>query len=321
MNGPARKPAGVGHQQAALRVFFLWSAGPYDETAMTLADQILSINEAIQKHMRDHAIRVMTADEAADVVYSVGILSPDQGPPDAPGFTFRQFLRDLRDQHGYEALVQLLGAKQKDNKPGGHYILLRFDPPSKERVEELLTTEITQLIDQPGQADSNSLPDYLQNGLDVVFVGTSVGEESAKREHYYSDPHNKFWDLVNQSDLVSDMVGAENDHLVLDEKCGLTDLVKKRVSSSDSNIEAADFDVEGFTLKIERYKPKVVAFNGKRAYREVYKKDPNDYGLTDEIIGDSYVFVLPSSSGADASMTFEKKLHWYKKLKATLRTV
>ncbi|HCV43637.1 MAG TPA: hypothetical protein DGH68_09145 [Bacteroidetes bacterium] len=288
---------------------------------MSLADQILAINEAIQKHMRDHAARVMTADESAGVVCSAGILNPGQGPQDAPGFTFRQFLRDVRDQYGYEALFQLLGAKQKDNKPGGHYILLRFDPPPREKVDELLKTKIIKLTNQPKQADSVSPPDYLQDGLNVVFVGTSVGEESAKREHYYSDPHNRFWDLVNQSELVSNMVGAENDHLVLDEKCGLTELVKKKVSSSDFNLKAADFDVGGFTQKIERCKPKVVAFNGKRAYKEVFKKDPKDYGLADEIVGDSYVWVLPSSSGTDTSMTFEKKLHWYKKLKATLRTV
>jgi len=264
---------------------------------------------------------VITADEGANVIYSAGILNPEQGPLDAPGFTFRQFLRDVRDQYGYEALFQLLGAKQKDNKPHGHYVLLRFDLPSRERVDEFLKAKITELIDQPEQADLDSLPDYLQDGLDVVFVGTSVGEESANREHYYSDPHNKFWDLVNQTELVSDMVGAENDHLVLDEKCGLTDLVKKRVSSSDSNLEAADFDVEGFTRKIEMYKPKVVAFNGKRAYNEVFRREPKDYELADDIIGDSYVFVVPSSSGADTSITFEKKLHWYKKLKATLRTL
>jgi TDG/mug DNA glycosylase family protein len=288
---------------------------------MILADQIVAINEAIQKYMRDHATRVITVDEGANVVYAAGILSPGQGAPDAPGFTFRQFLRDVRDHYGHEALFQLLGTKQKDNKPHGHYILLRFDPPSRERVDELLKAKITELIGQPGKSDSDSLPDHIQDGLDVVFVGTSVGEESARQQHYYADPHNRFWDLVNQSGLVSDMVGAENDVLVLDEKCGLTDLVKKKISSSDLSLEAGDVDVEGFIRKIERYKPKVVAFNGKRAYREVYKKDPNDYGLADDIIGDSYVFVLPSSSGTDTSMTFEKKLHWYRKLKATLGTL
>ena len=288
---------------------------------MTRADQILAINEAIQEYMRDHATRVITADEGANVVCSAGIFSPEQGPPDAPGFTFRQFLRDIRDQYGYEALFQLLGAKQKENKPHGHYVLLRFDPPSKERINELLRSRISELIDQPGKTGLDSLPDYLQNGLDVVFVGTSVGDESAAVQHYYSDPHNKFWDLVNESELVSDFVGAENDYLILDEKCGLTDLAKKKASSSDANLDKTDFDVDGFVGKMETFKPKVIAFNGKRAYKGALKKEPKDYGLADEIIGDSYVFVLPSSSGTDASLTYQQKLHWYKKLKATLRTL
>jgi len=312
-------PAGKDRQQVSLRVFF--DIVPSNEATMSLADQILAINEAIQGYMRDQAARAITADEGANVVYSAGILSPEQGPPDAPGFTFRQFLRDIRDQYGYDALFQLLGTKQKDNKSHGHYVLLRFDPPSRERVAELLKARTTELIDQPGHAHSDSLPDYLQDGLTVVFVGTSVGKESAKREHYYSNPNNRFWDLVNQAELVSNMVGAENDHLVLDEKCGLTDLVKKKVSSSDSDLETADFDVDGFIQKIEKHKPKVVAFNGKRAYKEVFKKDPNDYGLAEDVLSDSYVFVLPSSSGTDTSLTFQTKLHWYKKLKATLRTL
>jgi TDG/mug DNA glycosylase family protein len=214
-------------------------------------------------------------------------------------------------------LFELLGAKQKDNMPGGHYILLRFNPPSRERIEEILKAGPTGPAGHPEHAAPDSPPDYLQDGLDVVFVG--VAEESAKREHHYSDPRDSFWDLVNQSQLVSDMVGVENDHLILDEKCGLTDLVKRRTSSSEVKLQSADVDVWGFTAKIEKYKPKVVAFNGQQAFREVFGKEPKGYGLAEDIIGDSYVYVLPSSSGADTSMTFERKLHWYRKLKATLR--
>lgn len=288
---------------------------------MSLADQILAINQVIQQYMHDHGAHAITADEGADVVSSAGILSPVQGPPDAPAFTFRRFLRDVRDQYGHEALFQLLGVKQKENRSHGHYILLRFDPPSRERVDELL--KITGHIDTPEQGATASLPDFLQDGLDVVFVGISAGEESARREHYYADPHDRFWDLVNQAGLISDMVGAENDHLVLDEKCGLSDLSRRTLSSSDPPQETtdSDFDIEGFIRKIEKHKPKAVAFNGKRAYKEVFREDPKEYGLADEIVGDSYVFVLPSSSSTDTSMPFEKKLHWYRKLKATLRTL
>ena len=284
---------------------------------MILSDQILAINKALQHHMRSHGFSTISADEAAQVVYDAGIMVPG-GPP---GSAFRDLLRDISKGYGYSVLRDLLGVTQAGHRPQGRYAIHKFDPPTKESIEELLKSKHSTSSEASSEQAGGGLPDYLQEGLDVVFVGTSVGEESTKRQHYYSDPHNKFWDLVNQSELVSDLVGSENDHLILDEKCGLTDLAKNKVSSTDANLETADFDVDEFTRKIERYKPKVVAFNGKRAYQAVFKKDPEDYGLADDITGDSYVFVLPSSSGTDTSMTYQQKLHWYKKLKAALKTL
>ena len=152
-----------------------------------------------------------------------------------------------------------------------------------------------------------------------MFVGIQPGGEPAEGGHHFADLHDRFWDLVNESELVSDIVGAENDHLILDEKCGLTLLTKVETPGPNTAREA--FDVGGFIKKMESFKPKVVAFNGKRAYQEVFRNAPKDFGLADDIVGDSYVFVLPSSSERDVSLTYQKKLHWYKKLKAALRTL
>lgn len=60
----------------------------------------------------------------------------------------------------------------------------------------------------------------------------------------------------------------EQDAMVLDFGIGLTDVVKGRASSSDALLRASDYDVPGFTAKIESHKPFVVAFNGKQAARE-----------------------------------------------------
>ena len=289
---------------------------------MNLADQIEAINSAIQGHMRTHGGRALKADDAADIVYGKGILTPDQGPPGTPGFTFRQFLRDIRDAYGYEVLYRLVGAKQARNAPHGHYTLLRFEPPNRDTIVELLKSKPSPSGSLHAEnANDHGLPDYLQDGLDVVFVGTSVGEESALRGHYYSDPTNRFWDFVNQAQLVSDIVGSENDHLILEDKCGLTDLVKQRMASSDSSLAKSDYDVVGFLQRIQQYKPKVVAFNGKRAFGEVFGHDSTGYGVSDKDIGDSFVFVLPSSSGRDTTLTFDEKLEWYKKVRAFLRTL
>jgi G:T/U-mismatch repair DNA glycosylase len=46
-----------------------------------------------------------------------------------------------------------------------------------------------------------------------------------------------------------------------------------------------------------------------------------DYGMAEDTIAESYVFVLPSSSGTDKSLTFEQKLAWYQKLKGVVKTL
>ena len=289
---------------------------------MELADQIIAINGAIQGYMRTHGVHALKADEAAEIVCKAGILTPNAGPRGTPGFTFRQFLRDIRDSCGYDALYKLLGAKQAHNLPQGHYTLLRFDSPTRESVTGLLDSKPSPVTKLPMQTEGgDQLKDYLEVGLDVVFVGTSVGDESARHQRYYSHPTNRFWDLVNQANLVSDIVGAENDHLILEDKCGLADLVKRKAARSDSRPGKSDFDIEDFRQKVQRYKPKVVAFNGKRAFKEVFGHDPADYGVSDKDIADSFVFVLPSSSGSDTKITFDEKLDWYRKLNAFIRTL
>jgi TDG/mug DNA glycosylase family protein len=115
------------------------------------------------------------------------------------------------------------------------------------------------------------LPDYLAPNLDVIFVGTSVGSASAANRHYYSDPRNRFWQLLWEADLTGErLLIPEQDSQVLKYGIGLTDVVKARVSSSDAALRTSDYDVPGFLAKIEKLKPFVVAFNGKKAAEKVF---------------------------------------------------
>ncbi len=164
------------------------------------------------------------------------------------------------------------------------------------------------------QADAVVLPDYLAPDLAVVFVGTSVGIESASRGHYYSGPGNKFWELLWEAGLTGDRrLVPDQDATVLKYSIGLTDIVKGRASSSDALLKPLDFDVPGFLAKIQKYKPFVVAFNGKEAAKRVSRKvghgEPS-LGPVDWRIDDSRVFVLPSSSGSNAIPKSSKSEWW-----------
>lgn len=151
------------------------------------------------------------------------------------------------------------------------------------------------------------LPDVLQLGLKVVFCGTAVGEQSAQRAAYYAGPGNRFWDILVETSLTPYCLPPEQYPSLLNFQIGLTDLVKGR-SGQDSHLDSTDFDIEGFRAKIERFAPKTVGFNGKKAGQIFFGSTLVEYGLQKENIGGTSLFVLPSTSGA--ARGFWDSRHW-----------
>ena len=65
-----------------------------------------------------------------------------------------------------------------------------------------------------------TLPDYLQPGLDIVFIGMNPGLSSACKGHYYSNPNNHFWKALHLSGIVSEQIGPEDDGKLLSQGIG-----------------------------------------------------------------------------------------------------
>ena len=143
------------------------------------------------------------------------------------------------------------------------------------------------------------LPDLLRDDLDIVFCGTQAGTVSARRRAYYAGPGNRFWATLYDTGLVSSRLMPEDYRRLLEFRMGLTD-VAKRTHGPDAVLRRAHFDVEGFHAKIERHRPRVIAFNGKKAASAAMGLATGSlhYGMQNVTIGTSAVFVLPSTSGA-----------------------
>ena len=142
---------------------------------------------------------------------------------------------------------------------------------------------------------SEILKDVLEPGLEVVFCGTAVGPKSAKKGAYYAGPGNRFWSILADSGLTPTCMDPSEYASLPQHGIGLTDLVKTK-AALDADL-ADEWDVDGFRGKMVRYAPTFIAFNGKRAAQEYYGKKVS-YGEQTESIGQSTVFVLPSTSGA-----------------------
>ena len=145
------------------------------------------------------------------------------------------------------------------------------------------------------------LPDLLRPKLDLVICGTASGERSAVQKAYYAHPGNKFWSILAETGLTPYRLAPKEYKKLFVHGIGLTDLAKRR-SGRDEGLCAADFDVAGFRQKVERVRPRVLAFNGKKAASTYFdvRTTKISYGRQLDGMGSTVVFVLTSTSGGNA---------------------
>lgn len=162
------------------------------------------------------------------------------------------------------------------------------------------------------------LPDYLRPGLKLVFVGFNPGERSARIGHYYAGRGNQFWNFLFESGLTPVHLSPEEDRRMLEFGFGLTDLVK-RWSNSISGLEPEDFHrgVPSLKAKLLQASPEAIAFNGKTGF-EKFQGRKSELGAQRGRFGNSRIYVLPSTSGRNASLLRPQKLHYFCRLKRWL---
>ncbi|MDE2738423.1 MAG: mismatch-specific DNA-glycosylase [Rhodobacteraceae bacterium] len=139
------------------------------------------------------------------------------------------------------------------------------------------------------------LPDLLQPNLKLVFCGTAPSLRSADKQAYYAHPGNKFWQVIYDIRLTPIKLQPQQFRQVINFGLGLTDLVKY-AKGSDADLLSTDYDTKSFHDKIMKYQPLVVAFTSKTGGK-AYLRRSVDYGHQPETIGQTMVYVLPSTSG------------------------
>ena len=63
--------------------------------------------------------------------------------------------------------------------------------------------------------------------------------------------------------------------------------------------------------------PRFIAFVGKEAYRGAFGERPA-LGLQERRLGDTSLFVLPSTSPANAAVPYDERLRWFRELRLLL---
>jgi TDG/mug DNA glycosylase family protein len=147
----------------------------------------------------------------------------------------------------------------------------------------------------PRRTEAPILPDVLQAGLALVFCGTAAGKRSAAEQAYYAHPGNLFWRALFEAGLTPRLLAPAEFPQLTGYGIGLTDLAKRH-AGNDNELPRDAFDVPDLIVRIERHAPHLLAFTSKNAARAALGHAVG-YGLQEETIGKTRVFVLPSPSG------------------------
>ena len=160
------------------------------------------------------------------------------------------------------------------------------------------------------------VPDVLVPGLRVVFCGINPGRWSATAGAHFANPRNDFWRLLNDAGFTPRLLTPSEQHDLPSFGYGLTNAAQ-RTTRGSGDLRRGDFT--GAAERLERLaaelRPAWIGFVGKEAYRGAFGERPA-LGVQDRRLDQTRLFVLPSTSPANAAVPYSERLRWFEELAA-----
>jgi TDG/mug DNA glycosylase family protein len=157
----------------------------------------------------------------------------------------------------------------------------------------------------------SDVPDVLASDLRIVFVGINPGRVSAAARAHFANPRNDFWRLLHAARVTSRLYEPQEQFALLAEGIGVTNAAY-RTTPGSGDLRRADF--AGSADRLERIarelRPGWLAFVGKEAYRGAFG-ERSELGRQERTLGETRLFVLPSTSPANAAVPWNVRLRWF----------
>jgi len=163
-------------------------------------------------------------------------------------------------------------------------------------------------------ATPSDVPDVLAPDLRIVFVGINPGRVSAAARAHFANPRNDFWRLLHAARLTSRLYAPQEQFALLEKGIGVTNAAY-RTTPGSGDLRRGDFagSAERLEAVARELRPQWLAFVGKEAYRGAFGERP-DLGVQERTLGATKLFVLPSTSPANAAVPWEERLRWFREL-------
>jgi TDG/mug DNA glycosylase family protein len=149
----------------------------------------------------------------------------------------------------------------------------------------------------------------------VVFCGINPGRWSASVGAHFANPRNDFWRLLHDAGFTPRLFAPHEQHELPSLGLGLTNAAY-RTTRGSGDLRRADF--AGSAERLQRLaaelRPAWIAFVGKEASRGAFNERP-ELGVQARTLADTRLFVLPSTSPANAAVPYAERLRWFGELR------
>jgi G:T/U-mismatch repair DNA glycosylase len=133
---------------------------------------------------------------------------------------------------------------------------------------------------------------------------------------HFANPRNDFWRLLHDAGFTPRLYDPQEQFALLDLGIGVTNAAY-RTTPGSGDLRRGDFDAARLERIARELEPRAIAFVGKEAYRGLFNERP-ELGPQQRVLGPSRLFVLPSTSPANAAVPYAERLRWFRVLHAWL---
>jgi TDG/mug DNA glycosylase family protein len=165
----------------------------------------------------------------------------------------------------------------------------------------------------------SAVPDVLAHGLGCIFCGINPGRVSADAAAHFANPRNDFWRLLHDAGFTPRLFDPQEQFALLELGIGVTNAAA-RTTPGSGDLRRGDFDRNRLERVAAELDPVAIAFVGKEAYRGLFGERP-ELGPQWRTLGPTALYVLPSTSPANAAVPYPERLRWFRALKEWLEPV
>ena len=157
--------------------------------------------------------------------------------------------------------------------------------------------------------------DLLKPDLKLLFCGYNPSLVSGRSGYHYAHPGNRFWRVLFAAGITNRLYKPEEDARLLTLGIGFTNLCPRPTRRADElNREEIRAGAAALRAKLERFKPRAVAYTGIGVYKWYRATSKASWGAQEDtaVPGVTDV-VVPSPSGLNR-MFFEELVEHYRVL-------